>query len=133
MIDKISNEMFLKEKADFLFLNSGLIASKLDNDFTKSNTENNLQILLFYDTRIDDLPEIKFELLMKNTPVIYENGYESSMKIIFHIAQLIDESNYTSDGKERLRDKLRLYTKYFNYDNKDLVKNKQFIRLIEKS
>lgn len=133
MIDKISNEMFLKEKADFLFLNSGLIASKLDNDFTKFDTENNLQILLFYDTRIDDLPEIKFELLMKNTPVIYENGYESSMKIIFHIAQLIDESNYTSDGKERLRDKLRLYTKYFNYDNKDLVKNKQFIRLIEKS
>lgn len=133
MIDKISNEMFIKEKADFIYLNSGLIASKLDNDFTKFDTENNLQILLFYDTKIDDLPEIKFELLIKNTPVIYESNYESSMKIIFHIAELIDESNYTADGKERLRDKLRLYNKYFNYDNKDLVKNKQFVRLIEKS
>lgn len=133
MIDKISSEMFIKEKADFIYLNSGLIASKLDNDFTKFDTENNLQILLFYDTKIDDLPEIKFELLMKNTPVIYESNYESSMKVIFHIAQLIDDSNYTADGKERLRDKLRLYSKYFNYDNKDLIKNKQFVRLIEKS
>ena len=133
MIDKISNAMILKEKADFIYLNSGLIASKLDNDFTKFDTENNLQILLFYDTRIDDLPEIKFEILMKNTPVTYENNYESSMKIIFHIAKMIDESNYTVDGKERLRDKLRLYTKYFNYDNKDLIKNKQFVILIEKS
>ena len=133
MIDRISNEMFIKEKADFLYLNSGLIASKLDNDFSKFDTENNLQILLFYDTKIDDLPEIKFELLMKNTDIIYDNNYESSIKIIFHIAQMIDEANYTEDGKERLRDKLRLYTKYFNYDSKDLVKNKQFVRLIEKS
>ena len=133
MIDKISNEMYLKEKADFLFLNSGLLASKLENEFTKFDTENNLQILLFYDTKIDDLPEVKFELLMKNTPIIYENNYESSTKIIFHIARMIDNSNYTIDGKERLRDKLRLYMKYFNYDSKDLTKNKQFVRLIEKS
>ena len=133
MIDRINNTMILKEKADFLSLNSGLIASKLENDFTKSDTENNLQILLFYDTRIDELPEIKFELLMKNIPIIYENNYESSIKIIFHIAKMIDEANYTKDGKERLRNKLRLYIKYFNCDNKDLVKNKQFVRLIEKS
>ena len=133
MIDKVSNTIIMKEKADFISLNSGLISSKLENDFTRSDTENNLQILLFYDTRIDDLPEIKFELLMRNTPIIHENNYESSIKIIFHIARMIDEANYSEDGKERLRNKLRLYTKYFGYDNNDLFKNKQFVRLIEKS
>ena len=133
MQNKVDDNLIIKEKAEFLYLNSGLILSKLEDEFTQADTENHLQILLFYDTKLDDLVETKFSLLSKSNNVTYKNNYESSMDIIFHMARLINDSDFYEDGKYRLRDQLRRYTQYFPYDKADLVKNKKYVRLYEKN
>lgn len=132
MKNEISNSMNIKEKADFVYLNSGIILSKLENEFDRADTENSLQILLFFDTKLDELTEIAFNLINKSCPVKHKNNYESAIAIIFHMAYLINSYQFNEDGKERLRNQLRLYTKYFNCDKDDLTKNKQYIRLYEK-
>lgn len=133
MNDKITNSMNVKEKAEFIYLNSGIILSKLENEFFCSDTENSLQILLFFDTKLDELTEIAFNLISKNCTVNHKNNYGSAIAIIFHMAFLIDNYEFSEDGKERLRNQLRLYTKYFSYDKDDLDKNKQYVRLYEKN
>lgn len=133
MSDRITNNMNIKEKADFIYLNSGIILSKLEDKFLCADTENNLQILLFFDTKLDELTEIAFNLINKNCTVNHNNNYESAIAIIFHMAFLIDNYEFNEDGKERLRNQLRLYTKYFSHDKDDLAKNKQYVRLYEKN
>ena len=133
MRNEISINLNAKEKAEFLYLNSGLILSKLNDDFNRNDTENHLQILLFYDTKLDDLVETKFSLLSKCCNVSYDNNYESAMNIIFHMANLINNSEFHEDGKARLRNQLRKYTKFFPYDKDDLIKNKKYVRFYEKN
>ena len=132
MKDKITNSMTIKEKAEFIYLNSGIILSKLNDEYLHIDTENNLQIILFFDTPLNELTENTFSLLNRNCPVIYKNNYSSAIAIIFHMAHLIDKENFLEDGKIRLRNQLRLYTKYFPYEGKDLIKNKKYVRLYEK-
>lgn len=131
MKNEISNSKNIKEKAEFVYLNSGIIRSKLEADFLRTDIENSLQILLFFDTKLNDLTDITFNLISKNCPVIYKNNYQSAIEIIFHMAYLINDYNYNEDGKERLRDQLRLYMRYFNYNKDDMVKNKQYVRLYD--
>lgn len=133
MKDKIANSIAIKEKAEFIYLNSGIILSKLDDEFLRVDVENNLQMILFFDTPLNELTENTFSLLNRTCPVIYPSNYESSIKIIFHMAYLIDNENFLEDGKERLRNQLRLYTKYFPYEEKDLIRNKQYVRFHEKN
>ena len=132
MSTEISNSINIKEKADFVFLNSGLILSKLKNEATRDDTTNGLQIILFCDNNLDSSVHIKFDLLSKNCDIIYENNYQSAMSIIFYMINFIDASNFNIDGKERLRNKLREYTKYFYCPENELVKNHQFIKFIPK-
>lgn len=123
----------IKEKSDFIYLNSGLILSKLNSTYDAFDTENELQILLLYDSSLEELYDIRFKLLLKNCDIIYENNYQSAMEIIFHIARLIENTIYDEEGKIRLRDKIRMYTKYFECDEKELVKNKKYIKFTEKN
>ena len=123
----------IKEKSDFIYLNSGLILSKLNSTYDAFDTENELQILLLYDSSLEELYDIRFKLLLKNCDIIYENNYQSAMEIIFHIARLIENTIYDEEGKIRLRDKIRIYAKYFECDEKELVKNKKYIKFTEKN
>ncbi len=133
MQDKIANSITIKEKADFIYLNSGIILSKLNDEYLRTDIENHLQMILFFDTPLNELTENTFNLLNRNCPVIYQSNYNSAIEIIFHMAYLIDNENFLESGKERLRNQLRLYTKYFPYEEKDLIKNKKYIRFYEKN
>lgn len=125
--DEILN---IKEKSSFIFANSGLICSKLDDPKSYEETLNNLQVFLLCDLSLDQLGEICFFLSNKNnTNIIYTNNYNNAIKIIFVICKFVNDSNYSDEGKISLRNKLREYNKYFNYTNKDLKKTHKFVKI----
>ena len=133
MQDRIAYKKNIKDKAEFIYLNSGIILSKLEDDYLRPDAENNLQIILFFDTKLGELSENVFNLLNRTCPVFHGNNYSSAIAIIFHMANMINECEFLEDGKERLRDQLRRYTEYFPYEQDDLVKNKKYVRLYEKN
>lgn len=126
--DEILN---IKEKSNFVYMNSGIILSKLENKLSSDETFNYLQILLLGDQSLDQLVEICCYLIYKNDfNNQYENGYSSAIRIIFYICEQINESDYLEEGKRSLRDKLRDYTKYFECTNKDLEENRKLVEFV---
>lgn len=133
MHSEANRQLIIKEKADFIYFNSGIILSKLNNEFLKKDVENNLQILLLYDTNLNDYPNEKYSLISKTCDAKFPNNYESAIRIIFHLANLINTSAFHEDGKLRLRNKLREFPKYFECSKEDLEVNKKYVRLYEKN
>lgn len=128
--DEIFN---IKEKSNFIYMNSGVILSKLENKLTSDETFNYLQILLLGDQSLEQLVEICCYLIYKNELNInHNNGYSSAIRIIFYVCEQINNSNYLEEGKKSLRNKLREYTKYFEYTNKDLEENKELVEFVYK-
>lgn len=119
-----------KTKSDFIFVNSGLICSKLDNDKTYEETLNYLQVLLLCDLSLEQLSEIYFYLSNKNNMNgTYDNTYSNCIKIIFTVCEFVNNSNYSEEGKASLRNKLREYTKFFRYNKDDLRNNSNYVKL----
>jgi len=111
-----NSELNIKEKTEFIYNNSGIICSKLINDDRTEDILNYLQVFLLCDLPIKELEEICNVLIKKDTHIYYENDYNSTIKILFSICNLINESDYSIEGKESLKNKIRKYMKYIKYD-----------------
>ena len=94
-----NNELIIKEKSEFIYNNSGIISTKLSIDKKRENILNHLQVFFLCDLGISELKEICDELIKKDIPILLDNNYNSSINIIFSTCELINESDYTIDGK----------------------------------
>lgn len=122
--EEISN---IKNKANFIYMNSGIILSKLLNEKTMDDTLNHLQLILLCDSPLDKLNDVCCFLTSKNDiNTIYDNNYNSSIKIIFYICNFINTSDL-QEGKISLLNKLREYPKHFKCSENDLITNNQFV------
>lgn len=117
------------EKADFIYNNSGIICSKLSNDETYEDILNYLQVFLLCDLPINKLEEICDVLKNNNTKTIFENNYNSAIKIIFSVCELINESNYNINGKNSLKDKLRKYMEHLKFDESIRALNNGYVKV----
>lgn len=128
--DEIFN---IKEKSNFLYMNSGIILTKLENSLTSDETFNYLQILLLGDQSLDQLVEICCYLIHKNELVSkYKDGYNAAIRTIFYVAEQIINSDYLEEGKTSLRNKLREYTRHFECNDEDLKDNNKLVEFVYK-
>lgn len=120
----------IKEKADFIYKNSGIIWSKLNDPLKYEEAVNNLQVLLLCNYTLDeDLCVCKELLQSKTANKHYDNGYNASMKIIFYMTNFINNNSNLTKNKEALKDRLRQFTKCFYATNKELLDNNEFVKL----
>ena len=124
-----NNELNIKEKAEFIYNNSGIISTKLSIDKKRENILNHLQVFFLCDLGISELKEICDELIKKDIPILLDNNYNSSINIIFSICELINESDYTIDGKTSLKNKIRKYMMYLKYDESIRALNNSYVKV----
>ena len=118
-----NNELNIKEKAEFIYNNSGIISTKLSIDKKREDILNHLQVFFLCDLGITELKEICDEL------ILLDNNYNSSINIIFSICELINESDYTIDGKISLKNKIRKYVMYLKYDESIRALNNNYVKV----
>lgn len=124
-----NNELNIKEKAEFIYNNSGIISTKLSIDKKREDILNHLQVFFLCDLGISELKEICDELIKKDIPILLDNNYNSSINIIFSICELINESDYTIDGKTSLKNKIRKYMMYLKYDESIRALNNSYVKV----
>lgn len=124
-----NNELNIKEKAEFIYNNSGIISTKLSIDKKREDILNHLQVFFLCDLGITELKEICDELIKKDIPILLDNNYNSSINIIFSICELINESDYTIDGKISLKNKIRKYVMYLKYDESIRALNNNYVKV----
>lgn len=124
-----NNDLKIKEKADFIYFNSGIICSKLINNDKKEEVLNYLQVFLLCDLPICELEETCEFLKEKDTTILFDNNYDSSIKIIFSICNLINKSDYTIEGKISLIDKIRKYMKFITFDESIQAYNNDYVKI----
>lgn len=131
MITRTDEIKIMKEKANFIFNNSGVIYTKLLNQYTFSETSNILQTLLLCNSSIQNFNSICTDLISKKENFYYENNsYKCAIGIIFEICNQVNSSNLDISEQKALRNILRQYTRYFKIDeNYDLRNNNHFIKI----
>mgnify|MGYP004512688575 CR=1 FL=1 len=120
-----------REKANFIYANSGIICTKIQNENFRQDTLNELQSLLLYNDSLENMKATMESLCNKSNFVnFYINNYFNSISIIFELCHQINESNLDLETKKKLRNKLRIYTRYFKVDEQDdLRKNNKFVKI----
>jgi len=124
-----NNELNIKEKAEDIYNISGIISTKLSIDKKREDILNHLQVFFLCDLGISELKEICDELIKKDIPILLDNNYNSSINIIFSICELINESDYTIDGKTSLKNKIRKYMMYLKYDESIRALNNSYVKV----
>ena len=123
---KIGN---IEIKNQVVYNNSGIISTKLSIDKKREDILNHLQVFFLCDLGISELKEICDELIKKDIPILLDNNYNSSINIIFSICELINESDYTIDGKTSLKNKIRKYMMYLKYDESIRALNNSYVKI----
>lgn len=120
-----------REKANFIYANSGIICTKIQNEKFRQDTLNELQKLLLYNDSLENMNATMESLCNKSNFVNFcMNNYFNSISIIFELCHQINESNLDLETKKKLRNKLRIYTRYFKVDEQDdLRKNNKFVKI----
>lgn len=126
----------IKQKADFIYNNSGILVYKLENEATKDETINELTIIL-----LSNLPLENSELnsmakgLTNNSSLHhnnYTNNYHNAIKVIFTLCLYINMHITDDNQRSTLLDIIRKYPQKFEFiQNDDLEKNAKFIKYDE--
>jgi len=121
----------IKEKADFIMNNSGLIFSKLSNPKTYEETIDNLAYILLTTSEMTESDiQIKVnDLLGKKDNIIinYTNSYENSIRIIFELCKYINNMLKDDQQKINILNILRKYPKRFIAPNNGFIENNNLV------
>ena len=129
---KINEKDIIKQKAEFIFKNSRIIWSNLQDINRQKYITNSLQTLLLFNESLDSL-KILCNDLIENDKEINEDysNYENAMDILFYMSRVINKN--VPKNRDLLRNKLREYVKYFPVTKADLQINVKFIKIKTKS
>jgi hypothetical protein len=100
----------LKKKANFIESHSYYLLDKMHKD---ENFKESLLIFLTTDDANDTLPGFDD---------INDQDYYQSLQVIFDLCYFVNDKYLSTEEKERYRDKLRLYTKFFKVRDLDYIK-----------
>jgi len=121
----------IKEKADFIMNNSGVIFSKLSNKKTYEETIDNLAYILLTTSEMTESDiQIKVnDLLGKKDNIIinYTNSYENSIRIIFELCKYINNMLKDDQQKINILNILRKYPKRFIAPNNGFIENNNLV------
>ena len=125
---KINEKDIIKQKAEFIFKNSRIIWSNLQDINRQKYITNSLQTLLLFNESLDSL-KILCNDLIENDKEINEDysNYENAMDILFYMSRVINKN--VPKNRDLLRNKLREYVKYFPVTKADLQINVKFIKI----
>lgn len=117
---KKEEKKVIEAKAQFIMSHSKELIENIENNDTFA--ENLLGYLLSSSL---DKTELDVVLKKENT-----YNYIESLSVIFKLCCMLPYLDYESEERENFRNKLRLYTKYFNEEShEDSIRNRQFVKI----
>lgn len=128
----------IKQKADFIMNNSGILIRKIENETTKDETINGLIIILLSDLSIEhsELNNIAKDLISQSIMHHndYDNNYQNAIKVIFILCFNINKLIKNDSQRRNLLDIIRKYPQKFKCSKREQLEvNQKYVKYNEES
>lgn len=130
------HSVIIKQKADFIYNNSGILVYKLENEATKDETINELTIILLSSLPLENSELNNMATDLTNSSSLrrnnYDNNYHNAIKVIFTLCLYINKHITDDNQRATLLDIIRKYPQKFeSIQYEDLEKNGELIKYDE--